>query len=224
MTPLPQNSETHDTTLADTFIMCVAKWYILYYGSPSLGSRPCFFGEKRRGIHYAYAIFKPIETLSPLLYEYVMTTLDSTTRNKMIPYVYNKMDWLCSYVVKEGTRTEICLAHVFKTTFRELMETRIGEGEEMLSPIACESRHIFELGENEGKLNGYFNTACRDLAIDHIISEKVSKEILFEMLGNNEIIEPLIAELEPLLTDDDYDWRILSEKELEQMRKEEQKQ
>lgn len=94
----------------------------------------------------------------------------------------------------------------------------------MLSPIACESRHIFELGENEGKLNGYFNTACRDLAIDHIISEQVSREILFEMLGNDEIIEPLIAELEPLLTDDDYDWRILSEKELEQMRKEQQNQ
>lgn len=221
---LQQNSETHDTTLADTFIMCVAKWYCLFYGV-AFDLRP-FMHKNRRGIYYAYHIFDEIKELSPLLYEYVMDSLQSSIYNSIPAYVFTKVNWLCSIVAKEGSHTEIILAHVFLATFIEMFEARLEPGEEMMNPIDCElHQHIDkdplpEYDSVRGIINysGFFSTAITHLMHDNVISKEARLEVI-NTVGDPDIISILIDELEPRFNDSEIDERIITAEDLKRLNK-----
>lgn len=221
---LQQNSETHDTTLADTFIMCVAKWYSLFYGV-AFDLRP-FMQKNRRGIYYAYHIFDEIKELSPLLHEYVMDSLQASTYNSIPAYVFTKINWLCSIVAKEGSHTEIILAHVFLATFIEMFEARLEPGEEMMNPIDCElHQHIDkdplpEYDSVRGIINysGFFSTAITHLMHDNVISKEARLEVI-NTVGDPDIVSILIDELEPRFKDGEIDERVVTAEDLKRLNK-----
>lgn len=221
---LQHDSETFDTALADTFIMCVAKWYCLFYGV-AFYLRPCM-RKNRRGIYYAYHIFDEIKELSPLLHEYVMDSLQASTHNSIPAYVFTKINWLCSIVAKEGSHTEIILAHVFLATFIEMFEARLEPGEEMMNPIDCElHQHIDkdplpEYDSVRGIINysGFFSTAITHLMHDNVISKEARLEVI-NTVGDPDIVSILIEELEPRFNDGEIDERVLTPEEIRRCEK-----
>lgn len=222
--PLQHDSEKYDTTLADTFVVCIAKWYCLFYGV-AFHFRP-FMRKNRRGIYYAYHIFDEIKELSPLLYEYVMDSLQSSTYNSIPAYVFTKMNWLCSIIGKEGSHTEIILAHVFLATFIEMFEARLEPGEEMMNPIDCElHQHIDKeplpkYDSIRGIINysGFFNTAITHLMHDNIISKEARQQVM-NTIGDPNIVSILIEELEPRFNDGEIDERVLTPEEIQRCEK-----
>lgn len=221
---LQQNSEQHDTTLADTFIMCVAKWYCLFYGV-AFDLRP-FMQKNRRGIYYAYHIFDEIKELSPLLHEYVMDSLQASTYNSIPAYVFTKVNWLCSIVAKEGSHTEIILAHVFLATFIEMFEARLEPGEEMMNPIDCELHQYADkdpLPESDCfrdviDYRGFFSTAITHLMHDNVISKEARLEVM-NTIGDPDIVSILIDELESRFKDGEIDERVVTAEDLKRLNK-----